>query len=149
MVPWLELEGKEPGRHYVGVHYLHKATDGGVRDDDDTLVAEYEARGYRVETAHPAGKGLRFKFGHKTPDGQPMCRRGHVIMSISAEDKAELDQFGEDGNGGFERANQIERDIYGERGRNLGRQLAAEGGRDVHYGRPDSGFGVEVDAARR
>lgn len=148
-IPWLELSGKDPGRHYVGVQYKQKRTDGSLDDDDDTLVAEYESRGYRIETAGEEGKGLRFKFAHKTPKGQPMCRRGHVFMSIGPEEKAELDKYGEDGNGGTERADQIERDIYGDRGRNLGRQLAAEGGRDVQYGRPDSGFGVEVDAARR
>jgi hypothetical protein len=140
-IPWLDLEGRDPNRHYVGV----KAQREG--QDEDTLVAEYEARGYRIEKAGQGG--LKFKFNHQTPVGKPLQRQGHVIMSIGADEKAVLDEFGENGNTGMELAREIEALIYDNGGRGQGKSVARESG--VTEGRPSAYqyLGVESDAGRR
>lgn len=145
-IPWLELDGRDPSRHYVGVQTTQKSSDGQP-DGEDTLIAEYEARGYRREIS---GKGgVRFKFNHQTPEGKPLLRHGHIIMSIGLEEKKELDEYGENGNTGMALARDLEEKIYGNGGRAIGNDLAREG--RVHSGRPSSYdyVGVESEGARR
>lgn len=97
---------KGPDRYYVLV-----ATTKNYGYDP---VSEYESMGYRRETAEPGGPRLAANL--KTPDGEVLQYQDSVLMSISLEEKADLDMFGPDGDTGWSEAAKIEEKIIDKRG---------------------------------
>ena len=79
---WLELENKDPRRHYVLAYDL------------DTLCgrAYLASLGYQVEKRVEGG--VHFKNGEVGQMGEPLMWRGHVLMSIDQETRAQIDADG-------------------------------------------------------
>ncbi len=94
------LVNKRPDRHYVL-----------VSPDAETL-GEYRARGFKVEVAEEGG----VRFGVQTTKfGETLEYKSQVLMSLSLEEKAELDQHGEEGDTGWALADRVENAILDKR----------------------------------
>ena len=106
--PWARLENKTPGRHYV---LIHSTTAGQVE--------EYIYNGYEAEVWKTGGVRIA-GFRGKPPFGEEMLTRGMLVMSCSAERKAEIDDVGVDGNTGWDLAEQVEDHILD---RSVGKDL--------------------------
>lgn len=80
---WLELDGKDPSRHYVFAYDL-----------DQMCGRPYLASlGYQVEKYREGG--VKVKNGDTGNPGDPIMFRGHVLMSISNEQRQAIDQDGQ------------------------------------------------------
>ena len=125
--PWGKLENCDAGRHYVFVNQNNKFVGG---------VSWYRSLGYRVERASPDGVRLAGGGGldEEMAPGTPLTTMDTVVMSCTKQRKAQLDAYGEDGEGGQYRIDQLEKQIIGSEGVDASRGL---------YGRIDRDISVE------
>lgn len=79
-------------------------------------LPRYRMLGWTVENYDGEENGLRFAAGETCPVGGPLESMGMVIVSMSAEKYAELEMYGEDGNGGQAYADLVEEKILDKRG---------------------------------
>ena len=87
--PMGSLINAESGRHYVFAS----------ADDSDHMNHQYyEMLGYRLERATKGG--VRVSMGGRVKEGEPLEFWGHVLMSCTLERKAEIEEFGPDGQTG-------------------------------------------------
>lgn len=94
---------------------------GGDRDRKYVLVyrptvERYLEIGYEIEVSRPGGPKLS---GRTVKDGEPLEYSGHVLMSMSAEDFADLQQYGHKDGGaiaglGQEHADAVEKAIISQ-----------------------------------
>lgn len=103
VAPWARFVNKRPDRHYVGVYM-----------GDPDAMALYPSIGFVPEIyeqggVQPAG-GMTGKIGDQ------IIARGHLLMSCSLERWKEIQQYGADGDTGYELAEQIERKILDRKG---------------------------------
>lgn len=95
------LLNKDPSKFYVL-----------VSNTGHDQIGEYESLGYERVTADPGGPRLAVV---KTRDGEVVTYQDSVLMSISKERKAEIDMFGDDGDGGWNQATKMEERILDRR----------------------------------
>jgi hypothetical protein len=95
--PYNRLKNRDPDRHYV---YVHKACN-------ELNPEYYESLGYEVELSREGGPKPTFG-GASMLNGSTIEHRGHVLMSISKEAKAELDRVGPNGNTGYDLYDRLE-----------------------------------------
>ena len=111
VAPWAQLEGKEPGRHYVWVN-----------TGDQQALATYSTMGYKTETWQfddgEKPKGVR-PGGGRTQNrkaGQEITMMDCVLMSIDGAAHQDIVQYGPFGDTGLEDADRIEEQIVEKRG---------------------------------
>jgi hypothetical protein len=92
------LENEDPNRKYLLAN----------RNDERTMMV-YRYMGFVPEEYQPGG--LRFKGGPTVKEGEELSYRGHVLMSISKEKWAEIQEVGYDGSSGWRMADEIEEKI--------------------------------------
>lgn len=107
------LTNKDINRHYVWASLTNEIQ--GI-----AAVDYYEAIGYDVELHKPNGvvSGLG-RTSREKKQGQRIEQYGCVLMSCSLERKAEIDQFGADGDGGQQAASDLEERYLKKGGRDL------------------------------
>jgi hypothetical protein len=98
--PWALLENRDPTRHYVYAN-ASQAQVGGVQ--------WYKMLGYRVERLEPGG--VQPRGGATCEVGELITVMGNTLMSCTLERKAELDNYGYDGQSGQRAVGEIERQI--------------------------------------
>ena len=97
--PSLEVLNQDPNRHYV------------LANMNDPICGQgfYEGIGYKAELLTQDGPRLR---GAKNVQlGEPITHQGHLLMSLERELRDEIEQYGINGDGGFEAASIIENKI--------------------------------------
>lgn len=107
------LDNQDPNKHYVWASLTNEIQ--GV-----PAVDYYEAIGYEIEKHKPGGvvSGLG-RTARERKQGQNIEQYGCVLMSCSLERKAEIDQFGANGDGGQEAASELEDKYLKKGGRDL------------------------------
>lgn len=100
---WTRLQDQDSEKHYVYVSL-----------GDIDALAEYPAIGYEREVLTEGG--VKPSKGATCKMGEPIEMRGHVLMSISMEEKRRIDQEGPDGNSGWAYADRIDERILDKRG---------------------------------
>lgn len=100
---WTRLRNQDPSKHYVYVSL-----------GDPDALAQYEYLGYERELLD--ADGVQPAVGKTCKPGDVIEMRGHVLMSISREDRARIDQEGPDGQTGWALADRIENAILDKRG---------------------------------
>jgi hypothetical protein len=116
---WAAVRNRDPGKHYVLVSNAA----------DDQGPDYYESMGYEVEV-YGGANGVSLRGGRSTKElGSPIEMRGHTLMSCSLERKAEIDQYGADGDAGQELADEVEQrlSLNKGRGRDALRGLGVQG----------------------
>lgn len=107
------LSNQDINKHYVWASLTNEIQ--GI-----PAVDYYEATGYDVEVHKP--NGVVSGLGRTTREkkmGQRIEQYGCVLMSCSIERKAEIDQFGVDGDGGQQAASALEDKYLKKGGRDL------------------------------
>ena len=97
----VKLINRDPAMWYVGV----------AKGD---AIEEYLNRGY--DFVREEEGGVRFSVGKTSKNGEPIEYKGHVLMAISLEAKAYIDEYGEDGETGWAEASKLEEAIVDKRG---------------------------------
>jgi hypothetical protein len=88
-----DLENRDPSKHYVFV------------SKNKLALSEYRRMGYRPEVAREGGVGVA---GEEHEAGKDIEAYDHVLMSVSAERRAQLEQHGFGAAGGQKLADQID-----------------------------------------
>jgi hypothetical protein len=97
---WTKLQDKDPKLRYV------LAYDG----DSDSGTEYYKDIGYKEVNA--SKDGVRFGAGRVSRDnGDRLVMRGHVLMAIAKDEYKDIVQYGENGNTGQDRADEIDEKI--------------------------------------
>jgi hypothetical protein len=111
------LDNQDPNKHYVWASLTTEIA--GIQ-----AVDYYENIGYDVELHKPGGvvSGLG-RTARERKAGQRIEQYGCVLMSCSLERKAEIDQYGPDGDGGQQRASELEQKYLRQGGRDLMRGM--------------------------
>jgi len=97
------MVNKRPDRHYVLVY-----------TGDPEAMATYPALGF-VPEAYEAG-GVQPAGGWTGKAGDNIVVRDHILMSISMEDWQQIQQYGPDGQTGYDLHDRIEEQIISRRG---------------------------------
>lgn len=107
------LQHQDPEKNYVWASLTNPIQ--GI-----PAVDYYENIGYDVELHKPGGvvSGLG-RTARERKQGQRIEQYGCVLMSCSLERKAEIDQFGADGDGGQQAADRLEDRYLKKGGRDL------------------------------
>jgi hypothetical protein len=88
------LINKDPKKHYVLAYLGH-----------DTGVPYYKTLGYEVERYREGGVAFS---GFECRPGEPMENRGALLMSIDAERRQEIEEYGPNGRTGQDLVDKIE-----------------------------------------
>lgn len=91
------LKNQDPTRHYVQVYMK-----------DEAALEKYIAAGYVPSTYGDGGAQPFFKSGEK---GSNIELGGHLLMSVSKERKAEIDEVGHFGDSGWRLTRALEEKI--------------------------------------
>jgi hypothetical protein len=92
----MDLEGKDPGKHYVFVSRNRQA------------LAEYKRMGYRAETGREGGVSIA---GEESEAGKEIECMDHVLMSVSAARRESIEQNGAFGASGQKYVDKVEKAI--------------------------------------
>lgn len=90
-----KLLNRDPKKAYV---YVNPA--------DPDAYGLYQSMGYEVERQTEAG--VKLAIGATSKNGEAIAYQGQILMSVSLERKAEIDQFGPEGDTGTAWADQLE-----------------------------------------
>jgi hypothetical protein len=101
---WTSITNFDPNRRYKWIY----------TGDQGRGPSHYEAMGYVAEVKHSEGVKALFA-SRRLKDGEEIVVQDHLLMSIDAEQAAEIEQYGEFGNGGLELVKRLELEMTGGR----------------------------------
>lgn len=104
---WARVENKRSDRRYVLVYVA-----------DTNSMANYEAAGWEPELWREDGPYFAGTRSRRGELGKEMVVRGYLLMSVSDERYREIQEFGPDGDTGYELARRVERRIIDRRTEN-------------------------------
>lgn len=115
---WTKIKDRDPDKKYCLVY----------AGNTEMGVAYYRDMGYEVVEA---GGRESLAVGDTVDKGQELTARGHVLMAVSNERHAEIEQYGAEDNGGQSLADETEDQILDKRGADALRGLGGPRGLSV------------------